>query len=38
MRAMDIDCKMGVFVTEYDVIGVNTPDDLNALIEDMGIA
>ena len=38
MRAMDIDCKMGVFVTEYDVIGINTPDDLNALIEDMGIA
>ncbi|MDP7558764.1 MAG: 3-deoxy-manno-octulosonate cytidylyltransferase [Candidatus Marinimicrobia bacterium] len=38
MRAMDAACKMGVFVTEFDVIGVNTPDDLNALIEEMGIA
>ena len=38
MRALDAGCKMGVFITEHDVIGVNTPDDLNLLKEEMGIA
>jgi len=38
MRALESGCKIGVSVTEHDVIGVNTPDDLNMLIEEMRIA